>query len=323
MKYISLDHSISELQALLQQKGWLSPTETVLAIEKPGEGNMNVVLRVKTSERSFILKQSRPYVQKYQQIEAPLNRIDVEYQFYQAIQGAELSKYIPAIQAYDQSEHLLLMEDLGHCEDLSRLYQSRKVEAETITQLTQILSSIHQSKVAETYPQNLTLRQLNHQHIFVLPFLEDNGFQLDEVQAGLQEISMIYKKDMAIKSVVDTIGKQYLSTGSTLLHGDYYPGSWMTAEEKLYVIDPEFSFLGFAEFDLGVMAAHLVMATSDPKLVDTIFEKYTNLADKKLMTQMAGIEIIRRLIGLAQLPLSRSLEEKASLLKIARTMILS
>jgi 5-methylthioribose kinase len=37
---------------------------------------------------------------------------------------------------------------------------------------------------------------------------------------------------------------------------------------------------------------------------------------------VAGIEIIRRLIGLAQLPLQRSIEEKDYLLQHARKMIL-
>jgi 5-methylthioribose kinase len=37
---------------------------------------------------------------------------------------------------------------------------------------------------------------------------------------------------------------------------------------------------------------------------------------------VAGIEIMRRLIGLAQLPLERNLEEKEYLLKTAREMVL-
>ena len=48
-------------------------------------------------------------------------------------------------------------------------------------------------------------------------------------------------------------GERYLAEGSTLLHGDYYPGSWMTVDDAVFVIDPEFSFKGFPEFDLGVM----------------------------------------------------------------------
>ncbi|TFG71242.1 MAG: hypothetical protein E4H26_12695 [Flavobacteriales bacterium] len=73
-----------------------------------------------------------------------------------------------------------------------------------------------------------------------------------------------------MKSAVRTIGQKYLSPGETLLHGDYYPGSWMTVGDQFYVIDPEFGFVGFAEFDLGVMVAHLIMATMEVEKLDLV-----------------------------------------------------
>ena len=125
-----------------------------------------------------------------------------------------------------------------------------------------------------------------------------------------------------MESVVETLGVKYLSEGSTLIHGDYYPGSWITEDDNIYIIDPEFSFLGFAEFDLGVMAAHLIMATSDSSYLDFVLKKYQGCIDKKWVHQIVGIEIMRRLIGLAQLPLERTLQEKEYLLQMARKMIL-
>ncbi|MGS0526226.1 hypothetical protein ACU8V7_14710 [Zobellia nedashkovskayae] len=78
MTAIDTNTPLEELQNYLQSKEWLHTAEKLTAVEKPGDGNMNVVLRVITDQRSFILKQSRPYVQKYQQVEAPLDRITVE-----------------------------------------------------------------------------------------------------------------------------------------------------------------------------------------------------------------------------------------------------
>lgn len=68
---LQLDISSSELADYLQQQHWISDQESVQHIEKPGEGNMNMVLRVKTEHRSFILKQANPFVQKYPNIPAP------------------------------------------------------------------------------------------------------------------------------------------------------------------------------------------------------------------------------------------------------------
>lgn len=323
MKYLNHSTPIAEFQEYLFSKGWMYSREQIIAVEKPGEGNMNVVLRIKTNLRSVILKQSRPFVQKYQQIEAPLDRIAVEHQFYQAVQNESLSKNLPSILGYDAKEHLLILEDLGHCEDMTAMYASRKIAPNSLQRLTSILALIHKSEVPNNFPENMAMRQLNHQHIFILPFLEDNGFQLDDIQEGLQELSMSYKRDVSLKAIVDEIGNKYLSEGNALLHGDYYPGSWMTKAENLYIIDPEFGFVGFVEFDLGVMAAHIIMATADESYLDLIYNFYNGTVDKKLMTQVVGIEIMRRLIGLAQLPLERSIEEKQYLLELARKMIVS
>ena len=283
---------------------------------------MNVVLRVKTNQRSFILKQSRPFVQKYQQIEAPLNRIEVEYKFYKAIHDASITSHIPSILGFDPKNYLLQMEDLGQCEDMTFCYRDRSIAQEILEKLINIAAAIHKVGPLNDFPENMALRKLNHQHIFVLPFLEDNGFQLNDVQEGLQELSLPYKRDNAIKAVVNKLGDMYLSKGNVLIHGDYYPGSWMQLEDEVYIIDPEFGFIGFREFDLGVMTAHLILATMDPSSLKKVMQLYKSDANAGLVSQVAGVEIIRRLIGLAQLPLKRSLSEKEDLLKLARKMIL-
>lgn len=320
MQEFNLNTHPEVLTRWLQEKGWLAEDERIQALEKPGEGNMNVVLRLRTDQRTLILKQSRPYVHKYQDIPAPLDRIAVEQQFYQEIKSAQVGDMVPEILAYDASHYLLLMEDLGEGEDLTTYYTERRVPGQDRATLLGFLRQIHQQKVSD-YPANRSLRQLNHQHIFVLPFMEENGFVLDDVQAGLQDLSRSYKTDGELKSAVQSLGEEYLGEGDTLLHGDFYPGSWLRSAGHLYVIDPEFSFLGFPEFDLGVMVAHLILATGEEEQLAACLSGYGLPLREKWTQQIAGTEIMRRLIGLAQLPLERSLEEKAALLKMARKMI--
>ncbi|WP_298238540.1 phosphotransferase [uncultured Algibacter sp.] len=322
MQYFDLTSSLSEVETYLKEKGLLQLDEGVITIEKPGEGNMNVVLRIKTNRQSFILKQSRPYVEKYQQIEAPIDRIAVENEFYRAIQNTALNAHTPKILHFDEVKHILLLEDLGTCEDMVTIYQKTAISEKELEKLISIAALIHRAVIPKSFPDNMEMRQLNHQHIFVLPFMKDNGFSLDTVQNGLQKIAEPYKKDEALKAIIHNIGEKYLEVGDTLLHGDYYPGSWMKSDDNLYIIDPEFGFVGFAEFDLGVMAAHLILATSKKKYLKKIQSKYEGEIDEKLMTQVAGIEIMRRLIGLAQLPLERTIEEKTKLLKKAYKMIM-
>jgi len=283
---------------------------------------MNVVIRVITNKRSLILKQSRPYVNKYQDIPAPLGRIDTEYQFYKSLDDQSISHYYPKVIGYNSEEYLLALEDLGQCQDMSYIYKDRKISKADIRTLVRILKELHNLEPPKDFPLNIELRKLNHQHIFVLPFQEMNGFNLDSIQKGLQGLSLPYKIDDSLKKEITYIGKLYLSSGDTLIHGDYYPGSWMKSDKQLYVLDPEFSFIGFKEFDLGVMAAHLQLSGMRSALTE-ILKIYNEITNTRLTIKIAGIEIIRRLIGLAQLPINLSLEEKDMLLSRAYEMIMS
>jgi 5-methylthioribose kinase len=89
------------------------------------------------------------------------------------------------------------------------------------------------------------------------------------------------------------------------------------------IIDPEFGGLGDPEFDLGVLLAHLDLARQDTQLSKLVQETYNTPLDWSLVEQYRGVELLRRLIGIAQLPVSLSLDEKKSLLARARTYLMS
>ncbi|MFL2629051.1 MAG: phosphotransferase [Flavobacteriaceae bacterium] len=322
MKEISIRSSLSEIEKYLKKElNIFSSDEQVHNVEVPGEGNMNVVLRVETNKKSFILKQSRPYVNKYPNIKNSEKRIIVEDQFYELIIKSEIQKFFPKKIDFIKKDLILLIEDLGQCRDMSYLYSSKNMNLDHFNSLIYILESIHKTKV-NSFPSNYSLKELNHEHIFVLPF-QKNDFQLDDIQSGLKKLSTYITNDSNINDVVKRIGDMYLKVGNTLLHGDYYPGSWMQKDDNVYVIDPEFSHLGFKEFDLGVMAAHLTMITESEDYLNKIIKAYSENIDKSIFYKVSGIEIIRRIIGLAQLPLDMSLNAKEKLLNIAKKMILS
>jgi len=322
MKEISKRSSLSEIEKYLKKElNIFSSDEQIHNVEVPGEGNMNVVLRVETNKKSFILKQSRPYVNKYPNIKNSEKRIIVEDQFYELIIKSEIQKFFPKKIDFIKKDLILLIEDLGQCRDMSYLYSSKNMNLDHFNSLIYILESIHKTKV-NSFPSNYSLKELNHEHIFVLPF-QKNDFQLDDIQSGLKKLSTYITNDSNINDVVKRIGDMYLKVGNTLLHGDYYPGSWMQKDDNVYVIDPEFSHLGFKEFDLGVMAAHLTMITESEDYLNKIIKAYSENIDKSIFYKVSGIEIIRRIIGLAQLPLDMSLNAKEKLLNIAKKMILS
>jgi len=123
-----------------------------------------------------------------------------------SVQGSDVSSHLPNVIFYQQDLHLLMMEDLGHVEDLTSIYASRQISQETISKLIEIAHRTHSSEAQVNFPPNLELRKLNHQHIFVLA-------------------AASYQTDNQLTSMIHTLGEGYLSTGTHLIHGDYYPRS--------------------------------------------------------------------------------------------------
>ncbi|MCB0846044.1 MAG: phosphotransferase [Bacteroidetes bacterium] len=329
MSFILNGEDLDSLQSYLREKGWIAPAETLNSARKPGEGNMNYTLRVRTNFRSFIIKQSRDYVEKYPQIPAPAHRAVIEGQFYELIQlDPVLRDYTPEISYIDYDNNIILLEDLGESSDMGLLYQKDKFFKENeIEDLTRFLSILHQKFSPLPTPDlsNRDMRALNAEHIFHFPFMEENGFDLDTVTPGLQEVAMKYKTDEALKERVKSLSDYYLKDGPSLLHGDYYPGSWLrTVDAGIKIIDPEFCFYGRAEFDIGVMVAHMHLAQQPEIVVGKIAASYDEpeYFDPILTEKLTGVEVMRRLIGLAQLPLVLTLEEKEELLERAYKWIM-
>lgn len=315
-----------QIQDYLVRRGWIDELEPITTLEKPGDGNMNYTLRVGTSIRTLIVKQARAYVEKYPAIPAPVERVVIEGHFYEAVQSVpSLAEQMPQLLGIDPENNMLVLEDLGQSPDYTSLYQpGQQLTSDELTVLTAYLADLHHH-FAQITPApvftNRAMRALNHEHLFVYPFMVENGFDLNSVQPGLQQLAMPYKTDDALKAAVQQLGTVYLADGATLLHGDYYPGSWLRTDTGPKIIDPEFCFYGPPEYDLGVFVAHLLIADQPASMTEQVLTIYRETAsfDDTLRQQFTAIEIIRRLIGLAQLPLHLSLDRKAELLQNART----
>ena len=327
---IKLNKTIAALSSYLHSKEWLYEDETILSAEKPGDGNMNFTLRITTNRRSFIIKQSREYVEKYPQVAAPSERVLREAEFYKlAGTVPQLKLMMPKVIGLDQENSIMLMDDLGKGLDYSYLYEDGKVisEADLLT-VIYFIAKLHTAINSETTSQrivNKNMRELNHEHIFKYPYLKENGINLDDILPGLQEEANTLKQDEKLKKAVLALGKLYLANGTVLLHGDYFPGSWLKRASGVRIIDPEFCFFGIPEFEIGVTIAHLKMADQPEELIKKALRHYKNSCslDEELCEKFVAVEIIRRIIGLAQLPLQIPLKKRVELLKEARKTLIN
>lgn len=330
--FVLSSDDLPALQSYLAEQGWLTPGEALVAAGKAGEGNMNYTLRVQTTGRTLIVKQARPWVEKYDFIAAPWDRARVEATFYREVgRVPALAARLPRLLGADEASRILALEDLGAGGDLTGLYAGETLTVAEAAALGDFLTELHAFRLsAEAVPilRNEAMRALNHAHIFDIPLQAANGLDLDGLTPGLAEVGGRLKTDAAYVARVSDLGRRYLAVhdAGALLHGDYFFGSFLRTTDGVRVIDPEFCYLGDPEFDWAVLFAHAQLAGQPAEVVGEI-ERRARASrpgfDGALFAAYAGIEIMRRLLGYAQLdPLRLDLAAKTRLLERSRELVL-
>ena len=316
-------------------RGFIGAEERLGAVSRAGEGNMNLTLRLVTDRQSLILKQARPWVEKYPALAAPIGRSRVELAFYELTAGrSELARAMPHLLGSDASSGVLALQDLGEAQDFTALYRQGTLAESDLEELVAFLAALHRpleglTRDQRTIFRNLEMRALNHEHIFRLPLARDNGLDLDAHSPGLADAADGLKGDPRYARAVAALGRRYLDDGPVLVHGDYFPGSWLRTGGGIRIIDPEFCFLGTPAFDVGVLLAHLALARQPAALGERILDLYLSSAPPgggdfvRLARAFAGVEIMRRLIGVAQLPLAHDPETRFALLEASRELVLA
>ncbi len=320
----------SGIAKFLEQRGWLEPGERVLDSGGAGDGNMNLTLRVRTNRRSFVVKQARPWVEKYDHIEAPWNRVDFERRFYERVALIpDVASRMPRLLASDAKARALMLEYVDGADDFTALYGGATIDEPVIAELATYVAALHAATRDERTEgfSNTGMRELNHTHIFEVPLLEENGVPLEQLEKGLSHTASELRGDEAYLREVRLLGKQYLETGTCLVHGDFFPGSWLRCPRGLFVIDPEFCFIGTPEVDLGCAIAHLALAKQDRAVVDAFLKGYDQVSDGssvevELLSRYAAVEVMRRFIGVAQLPIPASEGWRSELLLRSRNAML-
>jgi 5-methylthioribose kinase len=316
-----------EVERYLLARGLVAADGLPIEIARAGAGNMNLTLRVTTAGgRSFILKQGRPWVEKYAHIPAPFERTLIEAAFYSAVQvEPQVANRMPAVLQVDTVNHVLVLEDVGAGGDFTSIYADAAMPVATLAELLEWLDCLARVSVpadSRATFANRAMRALNHEHMFSFPLVDPNGLDLNGITPGLGDAARALAGDRVYCEAVAGLGRRYLADGGTLVHGDYFPGSWLKAADGVRIIDPEFGFLGDPELDCGVLAAHLAIAQCSPAALEMVRTAAdARHLDVALVAAYAGVEIMRRLIGVAQLPVTFGIERKRALLERSRRLV--
>lgn len=298
------------------------------------DSNMNLVLKVRIGSKVWIVKHADPWVRKYPNIAAPVSRTRQEAYFYEAFEeNQKLKELMPQYLGYKDKENFLVLEYIDNAISGMCLYEDNNavgIPLNMIEQGISYLSSLHLVNPDTSIDwSNLELRELNYLHIFEFPFNANNGIDLNQFCQGLDKLGRQIQQDEKLKKASLLLGSMYINAkGPALLHGDFYPGSWLVKNQKMYIIDPEFCFLGPAEFDLGVLLAHHLITGGSTLDIEQLINSYKNKIssgfyfDETLCQKFCGIEVLRRLLGAAQLPINWSLSRYERMLSLGREFCL-
>lgn len=312
------------------------PSEPIRANDI-SDGNINQVFRVQSAEGSVIVKQALPYLRVAGK-SWPLTRHRINTENSAILIHKALSpKVMPDILHFDQEMCAIVMEDLqGFQPWRDALIQG--LESEHVAQVVADYCSailVQTSNLVLNPEEQQVLRRkfyytelclVTEELFFTAPYVENKTNRFDPELADL--VSEL-QSDETLRRAASEMRTTFKTKDQALIHGDLHSGSIMVSESEVRIIDLEFAFYGPFGFDLGVLFANLALARIAQQVLGnsayaekidgyakSIWEAFSSnlevlaaqhsFAAAKFLEDMrhdmyrfAGMEMIRRIVGLA------------------------
>jgi 5-methylthioribose kinase len=217
--------------------------------------------------------------------------------------------------------------------------------ANTLVRTSDIVLNHKDKKALVQNYINPELCEISEDLVFTEPF--HNNFNRNEITPGNEAFVQTNLYDNEPLHVeVAKLKFKFMNNAQALLHGDLHTGSVFIDQKETKVIDPEFAFFGPMGYDIGNVMANLIFAWArgnalnekdfanwtEHTLVDVIelftlkFQKTCNIYATELTAKnqefkddylknvlqdaagMAGLELSRRIVGLAKVKDISSIE---------------
>ena len=239
-------------------------------VREVGDGNLNLVFIVESTQGAVVVKQALPYVRLVgDSWPLPLSRSFYEYHALTR-QSARAPGTVPDIYHFDEGQALIVMQFLTPHHILRHSLQQGirheglgtmlgKFCADTLFKGSDFsMKADLRKKDVALFAGNTALCDITESLVFTDPYFDapmnrHTTPQLDEQVASL-------RKDTQAKLAAQAMKQAFCSRAETLLHGDLHTGSIMVYEDDAKVIDPEFALYGPAGFDVGMLIANFIMA---------------------------------------------------------------
>jgi len=225
----------------LRSTGRLGPGPA--RVEALGWGVSNVVLRVETPERHFVLKQSRPQLRTRDAWFSDLDRVYREQEVMQALRPLLPDGVVPEVLFADRANYVFAM---SHAPPEALVWKETLLAGEVDLGLGEyagtVLGRMHEA----------TARRPD----LVEPFRDHTVFvqlRVDPFYRRVQE------RCPDVAGAVEPLVDQLLSKREALCHGDYSPKNILWHDGGFTLVDYETAHLGDPTMDLGFFLSHLML----------------------------------------------------------------
>lgn len=225
----------------LRQRGWIN--DVPAQIELMSGGVSNVVLRVETPERLFVLKQSRPQLRTRDAWFSDLDRVYREQEVMQALAPLLPPPTVPEVLFVDRANYVFAM---AHAPLAAKVWKQQLLAGDIDFAVGEhagrILGRIHETTA--------------HNPRLVESFVERTVFvqlRVDPFYRRIQE------RRPEVADIVEPLIERLMTVREALCHGDYSPKNILTHEHGFTLVDYETAHLGDPTMDLGFFLSHLLL----------------------------------------------------------------
>ncbi len=287
-KYPSLDTAGPEMVGrYLASRNFIAPNEAVLRVEPLGAVARNRILRVVTTERSFVMKQFRAWPADDRPAPGPEERFRAETQFYRSARIADCARAaLPAVLHQDAQAGCILLEDAGAALPLA----GRAIAPEVAAQLGWFLVSLHhhsRSVPSCAHYRNEAVLGWQMARLFCASSTARRG-------SGSPWLVRWRERSGDVRDALDDALAALERGGASLVHGDYTPANWVQNGHGPRVVDGEFSFFGPPEYDAGTYLGGLIAGRQDAVSLRAAVEVIAGGCfryDARLVAAYAGVQL--------------------------------
>lgn len=305
--------------------------------EEIGDGNLNLVFRVRSRDESVIVKQALPYLRVAGEA-WPLTRHRARIEAEAILVHDKLVPgCLPSLRHFDNDISALVLEDLhphipwrealiAGDETAGVAARVGRYSADVLLGTSHVSLSSRQRRELHQQFIYSELCLVTEDLVFTAPYHDAESNRYDDAIAHL---AASIRTDKALRSAAAELRFAFRTRDEALIHGDLHTGSVMVGSGEPKVIDLEFAFFGPFGFDPGVLLANLALAflahsvASRPAIADRVAQEardyWDGLVDQCRRSwdpaepwlhqflaglvadagRFAGMEMIRRIVGLA------------------------